>query len=357
MSSPNAVGTGRSAGGFSLIELLIAIVCTMIIGGALLAMVVGGNSAFMREPALSDRQQNIRVAMDLIQRDIAIAGAEMEPWVQAFAIGTGVGFQAAPLLNGSGPMGPGGVPSDRLMIIGNSGECPSIPVAADPDGVTIRPQRSTPACYGLPALVFLQGQPAAPTDSLYSIGFACDPSAPRVINFPAGQDRQYNFPGGGRIPDPMQSMVPMQLVAYMIAPENAADPTSPPALWRSPRGGINPGGTCGIGSGDPQFGSGYQLIARGIEDLQVRYTMGPVGGAPVDSPAIVATGNYNTLVRDVEVTLTARALENNLLGAKDPAPAALAAGVPRAVRAQLQSVSTPRAVLLHLANANPRLWQ
>jgi type II secretory pathway pseudopilin PulG len=356
--------------GFSLLELMIAMICTAIIGGAILSMVLGGNNAFQREPSLTERQQNIRIAMDLIQRDIAHAGSEMEAWVQAFAVGEGNGFAAAPLLDGLGPMGPDGLPSDHLMIIGNPGDCPSIPAINRGGGVVIEPMRPAPACYGLPALTFLQGVPRvppAPGAPTYVIGFACDPAADNTINFPPGQDRRYNLPGGNAIPDPLQSMSPMQIVRYMIAPDDPADPTSPPGLWRSPRGGIDPsagpGGTCGIGAGDPGAGNGYMLIARGIEDLQVRYTMAPAAaggpvGPPQDSPAVVIEPNYNTIVTEVEVTLVARALAPGLQGEMDPDPAAAAAGVPRAVRSRLQSVTTARAALLHLAKVTPNpIWR
>ena len=55
-----------SQSGFSLVELMIAMLVTMIISGAIFGLLSGGNTAFRREPELSDRQQNIRVAMDLI---------------------------------------------------------------------------------------------------------------------------------------------------------------------------------------------------------------------------------------------------------------------------------------------------
>jgi Prokaryotic N-terminal methylation motif len=365
MTSSNDVRAAGGGGerGFSLVEVMIAMICTTIIGGAMVAMIVGGNNAFKREPALSDRQQNIRVAMDLIQKDVFSAGGEMEPWVQAFAVGDGVGFTTPPLLNGRGPnMGPDGMLSDGLVIIGNPGDCPAIPVEPAVAGVNIRPLRPAPACYDLPALIFLQGvqpspmpSPAVPT---YAMGFACDPTAVGEINFPPGQGSDYNFPGGNGIPEPMERMMPLQVIRYLIAPENPADPSSPPGLWRSPQGGVNPEGSCGIGSGDPDAGSGFQLIARGIEDLQVHYTMAGAPTTKLDSPAIVAIGDYNTLVKEVEVVLTARALAVNLHGETEPDTAAAAVGVPRAVRSRMQSVTTPRAALLHLAKVTPTpIWR
>ena len=61
--------------GFSMIELLVAMVMTLIVSGAIFGLLTGGQNAFRREPELTDRQQNIRIAMDLIKRDVAGAGA------------------------------------------------------------------------------------------------------------------------------------------------------------------------------------------------------------------------------------------------------------------------------------------
>jgi prepilin-type N-terminal cleavage/methylation domain-containing protein len=45
--------------GFSLIELMVAMVVTLIISGAVFQLVTAGQSAFKKEPAVADRQQNI----------------------------------------------------------------------------------------------------------------------------------------------------------------------------------------------------------------------------------------------------------------------------------------------------------
>jgi type II secretory pathway pseudopilin PulG len=340
-------------GGFSLIELLIAIVCTLFVGGAVMAMLVAGNSAFRREPALSDRQQNIRVAMDLIQRDLSSAGSEMDPFVQAFMRQDPDGS----LLDGKGPRGPDNVESDHLEIIGNPGDCPMVPVTG-PTGVVLRPNRELPACYDTPALVFLQGQrPPPPGELPYAVGFACDPTAPRVINFPPGQDRDHNFPGGRNIPNPTVTVSAIQVVRYIIrvdAPPLGDNQT--PNLWRSPTGGVNPDATCGGGGGGGT--DGYELVARGIEDLQVWYILGDAGRTRVSSPPVVVDGNFDTVVREVEVTLTARAMgDQNLHGATDPVGGPRI-GFPRAVRQTLRSVTTPRAVLLGMAAQTPTpVWR
>ena len=106
--------SGRESG-FSLIELMIAMVVTLIVTGAIFGLLSGGNSAFRREPQLADRQQNTRVAMSMIETDIGNAGTGLPPFVQVFAAG----------LDGQGPNG-----EDALEIIVGLPQCPLTPVCA-----------------------------------------------------------------------------------------------------------------------------------------------------------------------------------------------------------------------------------
>jgi type IV pilus assembly protein PilW len=64
----------RRQAGFSLVEMLVALTVSLLATGAIYQLVTAGQSAFRREPALADRQQNIRVAMDVISRDVLRAG-------------------------------------------------------------------------------------------------------------------------------------------------------------------------------------------------------------------------------------------------------------------------------------------
>jgi Tfp pilus assembly protein PilW len=50
------------------VELMIAMLVTMVISGAVFGLMAVGQGSFRREPALTDRQQNIRMAMDIVQR-------------------------------------------------------------------------------------------------------------------------------------------------------------------------------------------------------------------------------------------------------------------------------------------------
>jgi prepilin-type N-terminal cleavage/methylation domain-containing protein len=341
-------------GGFTLVELIIAMLVTLIVSGAIFGLLSGGNTAFRREPELSDRQQNIRVAMDLIQKDIGTAGMEMADFVQAFTQGDGPSGAPAPPLNGLGPMGPNGVNSDFLQIFGNTGECPSAKAEPNSTGVVVRMMELFPNCYKLPALVMLVGAPGA--DPPYSVGFACprgggpgggNCGAEACANFPPGQAPNYNLPGGAQIPDPLDTMLPVQVVRYEIR----VDTDGTPNLWRSPAGNavaMSGGNACGAGGttmDDP-----WQLVAKGIEDLQVRYTM--ADGTVSDIPAQVLDGNYGTLVKEVRVTLSARSEAANLLGSRNGTNAA----DPK-VRGSMVSVTSPRAALFVLSKAPTPEWR
>jgi hypothetical protein len=138
-----------------------------------------------------------------------------------------------------------------------------------------------------------------------------------------------------------------KVVRYVIAP--ALDPTDPvPSLWRSETGRYD---AAGAAAPVPVVGAtNWQLVARGIEDLQVEYLNG--GGLWSNNPGIVPPcalagcqpADYANVVRRVRVTLSARVTAGNLQGETDPA----AGSAPRAVRGQLVSVFTPRAAVLGL---------
>ena len=125
------------------------------------------------------------------------------------------------------------------------------------------------------------------------------------ITLPHGQAPLVNPPGGLGTWVPQWMMVG-QAIRYRIQ----KDTGSTPELQRSEYGGHDlPDGT-----------SSWQTIARGIEDLQVEYENAGgwqnEPGTITCEPNCAAPGSaeYDRLVRRVRVTLSARAMENNLTG-------------------------------------------
>ena len=298
-------GAFRDEAGFSLVELLIAMVVTLIVTGAVFGLMLSGQTAFRREPDLTDRQQNIRMAMDLIQRDITTAGMGLPPSAQVFTDG----------LNGAtgGITSPYGGNPDELEMLGSDGSCPSLSICEQSGTVTTAasPPQLSRECPRLDAHAPEHG------------------AAGRHRGLEGGPGRRQPCPpspGGG----PGGGSVGMQAWRFGLPPANAfdegtlttaqapryqlrLDAIGVPDLWRSPTGGLDINGV-----------DNYQLVARGIEDLQVQYRNG--AGAWTNTPGLVTCppaalcppGNATSIVREVRVTLTARALGANLQGGSQP---------------------------------------
>ena len=97
----------------------------------------------------------------------------------------------------------------------------------------------------------------------------------------------------------------------------------------------------------PLANAGWQLVARGVEDLQVRYRTagGWQAAAPLIAPASAIATRLDNIVREVEVTLWARTIgEARLQGESTSANGVIA------VRGQLVMSVAPRAAQIALLN-------
>jgi len=65
--------------GFTLVELLIAMLLTLVITAALCAVVIPARVAFEKQPEAADMHQRLRVAVDALTRDLQMAGAGLAP--------------------------------------------------------------------------------------------------------------------------------------------------------------------------------------------------------------------------------------------------------------------------------------
>ncbi len=79
---------GRSARGFSLVELLLAMSLLVTIAGAAFGMLATGEDRLAVEPEAADMQQRLRVAVTMLHHDLVQAGA-----------GTAAGARPGPLTN------------------------------------------------------------------------------------------------------------------------------------------------------------------------------------------------------------------------------------------------------------------
>jgi len=374
----------RRQSGFSMIELMIAMTVTLIVSAAIYGLLTSGSTAFRREPEMADRQQNIRVAMDLIARDVFNAGSALPPFAQVFTEvdpagpctgdlnGCGVEGSLGATAAAARAPGDAGDPltaTDVLEILSSEETCPvrslcsqaPEPLPGNPGLFIIR--ETMPACVGVPGVVMMTDGLAGATNFTLQMSTTTNPPAQAC---PVGGDANEN----GRIvlgnvlqpwaaspvlgepddtpPGPSATGVQIffyaaRVVRYRIAPNN--DPLDPgPALWRSRSGRYGSDGLAKAEPGMPGFpevGSPWELVARGIEDLQIEYM--PGDGFWHNSPEITVNGGWNTIVRQVRITLSARASAPNLQGATTAGGAG-----PDAVRGQLVTVVTPRAAFNEL---------
>jgi len=356
-----APGSGQH--GFSLVEMLVAMVITVIISGAIYGLLTSGQTAFRREPEMADRQQNIRIAMDLIAKDIANGGAAMPALAQVFTATDPTGTA----LNGMGPMegslgaGPASARnsdstrSDVLEIVSSEERCPAITICspAPPTlggGLFIGMER-IPSCMTDLAIVtdnlgFFVAPVTSPAPGTPGTTSQACPSG----NIAGNSNLQLGAPlAPWAIPSPSFAggafLFSARIVRYQLALSNDPnDVAGAPALWRSTTGryDLSTGGVVGAPPG-----ANWQLVARGLEELQVEYMDGNgVWSNSPRQPILIP----NDVVRQVRVTLAARATGQNLQGATR---AGAGTGVaPDAIRGQLVSTITPRAALVGLQLLN-----
>jgi len=144
-----------------------------------------------------------------------------------------------------------------------------------------------------------------------------------------------------------------RIARYRIGPSGEALEAlaNEPALWRSSTGRYTTAGAAVVEPGQPGFAPAapgpWQLVARGIEDLQVEYLYQTAPATTVweNVPRVVVATDFTTIARAARVTLSARAVAVNLQG--QTAAGAGSAGR-NAIRGQLARVVAPRATLMAL---------
>lgn len=363
MSTPaHPIPRSRSQRGFSLLELMMAMVVTLVITGAMYGLVLSGQGSFQREPAITDRQQQIRLAITRLQEDIILAGQGLGHTVQAFSenmnnVGI-VGVRVA------GDPAFGGGNTDHIEIRAKTSDCPSVRV--DPtnprNGANYNAIDGWPACYPEPGWVlafFPDG------NAKWGWGHNQHAGGNQKFNFPPGQQpAESQMVGvqnlscsldlavtGGVCPPGNQGeaifFMQMDRIRYQVA----IDTDGIPSLFRSTNAGFDQ--TTENFTAPPS--SAWQQLARGIEDMQIRYRVqaGWVDSAPTILP--LSASPYDNVVREVEITLWARTLNVARLQGETTA----AGNGVTAVRAFLTTSIAPRAAQDALQNETDpaKRWQ
>jgi prepilin-type N-terminal cleavage/methylation domain-containing protein len=369
----------RHESGFSLVELMVAMTVTLIVSGAIYGLLASGGNAFRREPEVADRQQNIRIAMDLVARDVFNAGAALPTFSQVFTLTDPAGgaCSTAQGLNGCGVMGTLGPAAaaarapgdgldafeetDVLEIVTTDEQCPvqSVCNAVVPGTADLFVSREgVPGCMRLPGFALLTdgtsfvvqpaqavaaGATACPSGSAARNGNLTLGVLPDAFRVPAAALPPPNPAPWPPASSPAIYLYQGRVVRYRIAPSN--DPTdSSPALWRSETGRYSTVGAVVPEPGEGGFpggGSPWEFVARGIEDLQVEYMAGD--GFWHNRPPLSTTNDWNSLVRQVRLTLSARSSAVHVEGMTTAG-----GGAPAALRGQLSTTVTPRAAFNEL---------
>jgi hypothetical protein len=301
--------------------------------------------------------------MDMIQRDIANAGVNMGPLFQTFTRG----------LNGANPMvGPAGQRLDHLEVFGNDGTCPDAPtVPANPtNGANINVRGGVPDCYTEEALVLVV---YANGMAKWGLAWNIHSNDSKMVNFPPGQNdngsgsqitsnkQLASYDPNVNPASPPIAMSPLQMIRYEIAMDPPGSAAGVPSLYRSATGGralpdstyLPPNSAANVAAGQ------WQVLARGIEDMQVQYRDG--NGVWSDVPNLVTCASpcnaptaavYNTATREVRVTITARAEGNNLQGQTSGGSSGVGSRQ-NAVRGNVTTVTTVKALQNYLAAIGP----
>lgn len=320
----------RSPRGFSLIEVMIALLITMIVMASVFMLLDKGQDSFRREPEVTDMTANARAGMSRISQDLTVAGFNT-PANMAVMWNDGGGLTPDELTiiyadpdipisrpkpcggGGGGGKGGGG---------GGGGPCNTIGTSAvlniDPYSLNPQPANFEEAYDEGMVLLAIQGPNGNP---------ACDTIAPGITPFeltqpprctgaggassgpdgcatlnlnhnPGNGSQDINPPGGFQNDVSVDCAVIglFHIVQYRI---NPLPPAENPALERR----------------DLALGTDWTPVSANIENLQVQYTQGTVENFE-DVPTLTPTGaDPSSYITRVRVTVAGRSESTNLEGA------------------------------------------
>jgi hypothetical protein len=312
----------RGGAGFSLIEVLVALMVTMIVMAAVFMLLQRGQNSFRREPEVADMTANARAGLNRISQDLAIAGYHT-PASMALMWNDGGGITPDELtIIYADPDIPVSAPKKCGAGGGGGGPCNTIGMSAvlniDPYSFTTYPADYEDAYDEGMVLLALQGPNGDP---------ACDAVPPGIIPFeltqpptcsgaggvgsgpegcatlnlnhnPGKGAEEINPPGGFQndVANDCAVIGVFHIVQYRV---NPLPPAENPALERR----------------DLVFGNEWTPVSGNIENLQVQYTQGIVENFE-DEPSLLPMGNNpNSYVTRVRVTVAGRSESTNLEGA------------------------------------------
>jgi type II secretory pathway pseudopilin PulG len=298
--------------GFSLIEVLVSILITMIVMGAVFGLLTRGQKSFRREPEVADLQQSARTVLDMVTKDILQAGAGLPPEFPSFS-----------RINGAG----NGAPTDVIEVIGTFQSAGNVylepETVAGVDGAGVVKVDSPTSNLDVGDMVVLYNNvandapvPRSPHWAMAQVA-AVDETGPNALitlNYGA-YDPAYSKLGdfltdySSNPPVQTPKITRVSVVRYFCQLD---DPTlyngqPPEVLMR-----------------DVDFAGQPQAVGY-LEDFQIAYVIGYSAPVEQDDPPDAVTDTPNTkltadnMVSSVRITVTARSVSAGLEGASEGA--------------------------------------
>lgn len=306
---PRAARAPRSKKGFSLIEMMVAMMITMIVMASVFTLLQKGQTTFQREPEVAEMNQNARYGLDMIIRDLTDAGLG----------------ENLPVLFAVVPIDGGGDTPDEVTIMYADTDFPTVfpgapygplknaaTVKTDPatlypevddsddytssyaDGDVLMAIEYPGDCNGDGELAII------PFELTQDPGCTGGPTCPTMtLNHNSGQDEaNFNRPGGfnDELNGDCAIFGVFSMIQYRI---NPLPPADNPALERR----------------DLRDGSTWYPVASNIENLQVQYAIGD-SDVFVDDPGMPDIADPDTWITQVRVTLSGTSESTDLQGAR-----------------------------------------
>jgi Tfp pilus assembly protein PilW len=196
----------RSDTGFSLLEAILATAITLAILASLFAMLNPAYGMLAMEPESADMQQRLRVAVDALTRDLAVAGSGADlgahpgPLLQAFA--PVLPFRQSVL--GDDP--PGVVRSDMVTLISVPATAAQTTLAADlqPGALTIQAAPGPGCATGANLCGFSPGMTIVIYDDTgnfdtFAIAAVADAAAQITLTARPAHSAATTYPAGARV--------------------------------------------------------------------------------------------------------------------------------------------------------------
>ncbi len=317
---PTPAASTNKARGFSLLEIMIALVITMLVMTSVFVLLQKSQKSFAREPEVSDMNGNARAGLDRISQDLAVAGLATPPI-------------AAVMWSDGGGLTPDGigivyadpeVPVSRPWPCPVAGPCATIATSAvvnvDPLSFSPQPPNFADAYQEGMVLFAIQGPNGDP---------ACDTVAPGLVAFQLVAAPACTGAGG-----PANGPSACENLSLSIGPAPSVTDLGPPAGFESDVSlhcaviglfhvvqyrvsplppALNPQ----LERRDAALGGTWSAVAGNIENLQVQYVQG-LNEVFEDTPALLPFGaDPSSWVTRVRITVGGRSESTNLEGSTE----------------------------------------